>query len=424
MSFKLIKNATIIDPNSTHHNMVRDILIENGTIAEISESINSKNNYLIIEEDNLHICPGLMDFSVDFSDPGNEQKETIMSGSKAAISGGFTAIGLQPTDSPARDNKGAIKYCTDSGNELGINVYPFGALSKGLEGNQLAEMYDMNKAGALAFTDYKRPLTHAGLLSRALLYAKNFNGMIISFPYDNSISPNGQMHEGEISTNLGLEGIPSLAEELYVNRDISINKYNSGRLHFNIISCKESISEIASAKSENENISCGTSIYHLIFDDGMLDGFNSEFKLLPPLRSKKDRNALLAAVKGGTIDIITSDHQAHEKEITEVEFAIAPFGCIGTQIAFPLALTYLQDFLGLDGIVQSMAINPRTVLQTEVPIIKEGHTADITLFNPTEKWEFNKENNLSLSDNTPVMNTELTGKVIGTILKNKFHSNN
>ena len=157
MSFKLIKNATIIDPNSTHHNKIRDILIENGTIAEISESINSKNNYLIIEEANLHICPGLMDFSVDFSDPGNEQKETITSGSKAAISGGFTAIGLQPTDSPARDNKGAIKYCTDSGNELGINVYPFGALSKGLEGNQLAEMYDMNKVGALAFTDYKRP---------------------------------------------------------------------------------------------------------------------------------------------------------------------------------------------------------------------------------------------------------------------------
>ena len=424
MSSILIKKATIIDPNSTQNNKVRDIHIENGIVKNIQTKIElSGKGHTIISEKNLHVCPGLMDFSVDFSEPGDEQKETIISGCKAALAGGFTAVGVQPTNTPARDNKSAIKFTINSAAELGIKVIPYGALSKGLKGEQLSEMYDMYNAGALAFTDFLKPVQHSGLLSRALLYAKNFNGMIISFPYDNTISPNGQMHEGETSTLLGLEGIPSLTEELYVDRDIAINKYNEGRLHFNIISCKNSVDSIAKAKKDKDEISCGTSIYHLIFDDKMLEGFNKDFKTLPPLRSSEERNALLEAVKNGTIDVITSNHQPHEKEITEVEFAIAPFGVIGTQIAFPLALTYLQDYIGLEGIVQSMSINPRTVLQTEVAIIKEGHPADITLFNPTAEWEFNKENNVSLSENTPIMGTKLTGKVIGTILKNKYHSN-
>ena len=423
MSFKLIKSATIIDPNSKYNNQVKDLLIENGIIIKIASEIIQENNCEIISSNNLFVCPGLLDFSVDFSDPGNEQKETIISGSNAALSGGFTAIGLEPTENPARDNKSAIKYCTDFSEEIGINIFPYGAITKNLEGTELAEMYDMHKTGALAFSDSSKPLKNSGLLSRAILYVKNFNGMIISFPYDQTISPNGLMHEGETSTFLGLEGIPSLSEELFVSRDIAINKYNSGRLHFNIISSKGSIEQIKKAKSEKNDISCGTSIYHLIFDDTMLKDFNSDFKILPPLRSNEDRNSLLEAVKDGTIDVITSFHKAHEKEITEVEFSLAPFGCIGTQLAFPLALTYLKDYLGLEQIVQSMSINPRSILKTEIPIIKEGHSAEITLFDPDKKWIFNKESNKSLSENTPLINTEFTGMVIGTIVKNQFHLN-
>ena len=423
MSFKLIKSATIIDPNSKYNNKVKDLLIENGIIIKIASEITGENNCEIISSNNLFICPGLLDFSVDFSDPGNEQKETIISGSNAALSGGFTAIGLEPTENPARDNKSAIKYCTDFSEEIGINIFPYGAITKNLEGTELAEMYDMYKTGALAFSDSNKPLKNSGLLSRAILYVKNFNGMIISFPYDQTISPNGLMHEGETSTFLGLEGIPSLSEELFVSRDIAINKYNSGRLHFNIISSKGSIEQIKKAKSEKNDISCGTSIYHLIFDDTMLKDFNSDFKILPPLRSNEDRNSLLEAVKDGTIDVITSFHKPHEKEITEVEFSLVPFGCIGTQLAFPLALTYLKDYLGLEQIVQSMSINPRSILKTEIPIIKEGHSAEITLFDPDKKWIFNKESNKSLSENTPLINTEFTGMVIGTIVKNQFHLN-
>ena len=423
MSFKLIKSATIIDPNSKYNNQVKDLLIENGIIIKIASEIIQENNCEIISSNNLFVCPGLLDFSVDFSDPGNEQKETIISGSNAALSGGFTAVGLEPTENPARDNKSAIKYCTDFSEEIGINIFPYGAITKNLEGTELAEMYDMYKTGALAFSDSSKPLKNSGLLSRAILYVKNFNGMIISFPYDQTISPNGLMHEGETSTFLGLEGIPSLSEELFVSRDIAINKYNSGRLHFNIISSKGSIEQIKKAKSEKIDISCGTSIYHLIFDDTMLKDFNSDFKILPPLRSNEDRNSLLEAVKDGTIDVITSFHKAHEKEITEVEFSLVPFGCIGTQLAFPLALTYLKDYLGLEQIVQSMSINPRSILKTEIPIIKEGHSAEITLFDPDKKWIFNKESNKSLSENTPLINTEFTGMVIGTIIKNQFHLN-
>ena len=423
MSFKLIKSATIIDPNSKYNNQVKDLLIENGIIIKIASEIIQENNCEIISSNNLFVCPGLLDFSVDFSDPGNEQKETIISGSNAALSGGFTAVGLEPTENPARDNKSAIKYCTDFSEEIGINIFPYGAITKNLEGTELAEMYDMYKTGALAFSDSSKPLKNSGLLSRAILYVKNFNGMIISFPYDQTISPNGLMHEGETSTFLGLEGIPSLSEELFVSRDIAINKYNSGRLHFNIISSKGSIEQIKKAKSEKIDISCGTSIYHLIFDDTMLKDFNSDFKILPPLRSNEDRNSLLEAVKDGTIDVITSFHKPHEKEITEVEFSLVPFGCIGTQLAFPLALTYLKDYLGLEQIVQSMSINPRSILKTEIPIIKEGHSAEITLFDPDKKWIFNKESNKSLSENTPLINTEFTGMVIGTIVKNQFHLN-
>ena len=425
MSSILIKKATIIDPNSAHNNTIKDVLIENGIITSIGNKITPKNKKTkCIEQDNLHLCPGLMDFSVDFGEPGNEQKETLDSGCKAAIAGGFTAVGLQPTSEPPRDNKSAIHFCINSVMNNGINIIPYGALSKGLEGKQLAEMYDMYTAGALAFTDYLNPVEHGGLLSRGLLYAKNFNGMVISFPHDKSISPKGMMHEGKTSTILGVEAIPSLCEELFVKRDIEINKYNNGRLHFNIISTKKSIQSIADAKKDKQQVSCGTSIHHLLFDDEMLDGFNKDFKHLPPLRTKEDRNSLLKAVKNGSIDVITSYHQPNEKEISEVEFAIAPFGSIGTQLAFPLALTHLVDFIGLEGIVKCMSINPRSILQTEIPIIKENHSANITIFNPTKKWTFNKSDNLSLSENTPFFGTELKGAVIGTVLNENYNLNN
>ena len=422
MSSILIKNAIIVDSNSNYNNTKKDILLENGVISSIEDNITDLNAE-IIESDNLHICPGLFDFSVDFPEPGNEQKETLDSGYKSAISGGFTGIGLQPTIDPSRDQKSDILFCINSSKEIGIEVIPYGSLSKDSKGEQLSEMYDMYTVGSLAFTDNTKPVVHGGLFSRALLYAKNFNALIISFPYDKTLAPKGLINEGVVSTKLGLEGIPSLSEELMISRDMMINKYHDGRLHFNIISSKNSVDQVKIAKKTQKKLSCGTSIFHLLFDEGVLDQFDNKFKILPPLRTKEDRNALLEGVKSGVIDVITSYHQPNEKEITEVEFNLSPFGTIGTQICFPLALTYLKDFLGIEKIVQCMSINPRTILQCEVPIIKKGYRANITLFNPEKKWIYDKNNNTSKSENTGLFGTELTGLVIGTIIGTKFHQN-
>ena len=422
MSSLLIKNVNIIDPNSEFNNSKKDILLKNGVIEKIEDNI-EKNNSETVQEDNLHVCPGLFDFSVEFPEPGNEQKETLESGLLSSKSGGFTGVGLQPTYQPSRDKKSEILFCINATKDLGIDVVPYGAISKELKGEQLAEMFDMYNSGALAFSDNMRPVLNSGLFSRALLYAKNFNGLIISFPYEKNISPNGIINEGVVSTKLGLEGIPDLSEELMLNRDLLINKFHDGRLHFNILSSKKSIEHIKAAKKTQNNLSCGTSIFHLLFDDEIIDEFDNRFKILPPLRTKEDRNALLEGVKNGTIDVITSYHQPNEKETTNVEFSLSPFGSIGTQVCFPLALTYLKEYIGLEKIVQCMSINPRTILQYEVPIIKVGYTANMTLFNPDKKWTYNKDNNTSMSENTGLFGTELHGFVHGTIHESNYHKN-
>ena len=422
MSSLLIKNVNIIDPNSDFNNSKKDILLKNGLIVKIEDNI-EVNNLDTVQEENLHVCPGLFDFSVDFPDPGNEQKETLESGLFSSKSGGFTGVGLQPTYKPARDKKSEILFCKNTTKDFGIDVVPFGAISKELKGEQLAEMFDMYNAGALAFSDNMRPVHNSGLFSRALLYVKNFNGLIISFPYEEKISPNGLINEGVVSTKLGLEGIPDLSEELMVNRDILINRYQKGRLHFNILSSKKSLKQIEVAKKTQNNLSCGTSIFHLLFDDEIIDQFDNRFKILPPFRTKEDRNALLEGVKNGTIDVITSYHQPNEKEITNVEFSLSPFGSIGTQVCFPLALTYLKEYIGLEKIVQCMSINPRTILQYEVPIIKEGYEANMTLFDPDKKWIYDKNNNTSMSENTGLFGSELNGFVHGTIHKSNYHKN-
>ena len=417
----LVKKVTVIDPNSPFNKKKVDILISNGTIQEISSKIAPKKGIKIVDIDKGYVCPGLFDFSADFQEPGNEQRETISSGIEAAKNGGFTGIGLQPTLHPARDTLSEISYCKEKSNGTPMEIFPYGTISKNGDGEELSEMYDMYTGGALAFTDHLKPVQHAGLMSRALLYAKNFNGLVISNPYDKSISPTGQMNEGIISTTMGLNGIPSIAEELQVNRDLTLTKYNEGKIHFNVISCKESVLRIADSKNDKLNVSCGTSIYHLIFNDEDLQNFSADFKMLPPLRTKEDQIALIEGIKKGIIDVITSNHQPYENEIREVEFPISPMGCIGTQIAFPMALTYLLDELDLETIVKTMSINPRTILQTDVPVIKEGFMANLTLFDTHTEWEFDKSTNSSLSENTPMFDTTLKGKVHGTILGNYFH---
>ena len=418
----IIKNVKIIDPNSSNNNQSKDILINNGMIEKIGNKIQDESA-TIIQHKGLHVCPGLFDMNVDFGEPGYEHKETLISGCNAAQHGGFTGIGLVPNCTPERDNNSAIEFSINKTEDHLVDVFPMGTVTKGRNGEELAEMYDMKQSGAIAFYDGKKPIKNTGVLSRALLYSNNFNGLLFSFPYDQSISSNGQMNEGVESTKLGMEGLPSLSEEIQISRDLYLAAYNNAKIHFSTISCCSSVPMIMEAKANQLKVSAGVAIHNLILTDKKTEDFDSNYKVMPPLRTEEDNKTLIEGLKAGIIDVITSDHTPQDPESKIVEFGSAEFGIIGTQTAFPLAVTHLKKTLGLESIVTKMSINPRTILQLEVPIIEKGFKANLTLFNPSEKWTFTKDNNQSISNNSPFFDMDLNCKVIGTINGKKVFIN-
>lgn len=419
----VLKKVTIIDPNSPFNKQTKDLLIENGMIVNVDSNIKAPSDAFIIEEKGLHVCPGLFDLIVDFGEPGFEHKETLETGCNAAMHGGFTGVGLSPNSEPPIDNKSAVEFCINKTANHLVDLFPIGAISKGLRGEELSEMYDLKSSGAVAYFDGKKTTTSAGLMARALLYTKNFNGLVFSFPYDSSLSTNGQMNESIESTKLGLKGIPSIAEELQLSRDLFLTSYNEAKIHFTTISSQATVPMLLEAKQNNINVSSSVAIHNLILTDDSLREFDSNYKVIPPLRTKEDKQALIEGLKSGVIDVITSDHTPQDIESKKMEFSIADFGIIGTQTAFPLAVTHLSKPLGLEEIVVKMAINPRTILQLDIPIINKGFQANITLFNPNKEFIFTKENNQSLSENSPFLDSDLTCKVVGVINGEKYHLN-
>ena len=410
----LIKGATVIDPNSSFNGKTTDVFIEDGIIKNIGKNL-SESADKVIEEKNLHISPGLMDMHAEFCEPGLEYKEDLISGANAAAKGGFTSVAIMPNTTPTRSSKTDIEFVKSKTKNHIVDVLPIGALSHNLEGKELAEIFDMKQAGAVAFSDNKKAIKSSGLMSRALLYAKNFGGLVISFANDESLSHNGQMHEGEVSTTLGLEGIPTLSEELQISRDLFLTSYNEAKIHFSTISTVNAVTMINEAKSEGLNVTCEIAAHQIALTDKELIGFDSNYKTLPPLREDIDTEALIEGLKDGTIDIIVSDHTPQDIECKQKEFGLAEFGIIGLQTAFPIACTHLVKHIGLEGIIQKMAINPRTLLQLDIPVIEKEFTANITLFDPTQKWTLTKEIIVSKSTNTPFIGTEFTGKVLGII---------
>ena len=410
----LIKAAKVIDPNSSFNGKTVDVYIEEGVIKNIGENL-SETADKVIEQENLHISPGLMDMHAEFCEPGLEYKEDLISGANAAAKGGFTAVAIMPNTTPTRSSKTDIEFVKSKTQNHIVDVLPIGALSHNLEGKELAEMFDMRQAGAIAFSDNKKAIKNSGLMSRALLYAKNFDGLVISFANDESLSHNGQMHEGEVSTTLGLESIPTLSEELQISRDLFLTSYNESKIHFSTISTANTVAMIKEAKNEGINVTAEIAAHQIALTDKELIGFDSNYKTLPPLREDIDTEALIEGLKDGTIDMIVSDHTPQDIECKQKEFGLAEFGIIGLQTAFPIACTYLEKHIGLEGIIQKMAINPRTILQLDVPVIKKDFNANITLFNPTQKWTLTKEMIVSKSKNTPFIGTEFTGKILGII---------
>jgi dihydroorotase len=415
----LIKSATIIDPNSPFNQQVADILIKNGNITEIASSINAEAE--IFDAAGKQLSPGFFDLNCNIGELGLETKEDLQTGTKAAAAGGFTGIALMPNTQPPVHSKAEVEYLFNRAKNNLVDVYPLGALSHKREGKDLAEMYDMYLSGARAFTDGNRPVQDAGLMERALLYTKGFEALVFSYPEDTAIAGKAKVNEGEMSTLLGMKGIPSLAEELMIARDLYLAEYTGSKIHFSTISTARSVELIRDARKKGLQVTCDVAAHHLVLTDDALAGFDSLYKVKPPLRTHNDVNALIKGLKDNTIDAIVSQHTPHEIEFKDVEFEVAEYGIIGFQTAFSLAL---KAGLAIDVIIQKLAINPRTILNVEVPVIAAGQKANLVVFDQDAEWTYTRENNRSKSYNSPYIGQNLKGQVLLTCNNNHLYKSN
>lgn len=408
MTQVILKQAKIIDASSPFHNQVMDIKIENGTITQIEKEITATSGFEVVNIPNLHVSKGWMDSSVSFGEPGYEDRETIENGLKVAAKSGFTAVALQPNSNPTIENQAQVRFVLDRAKNQATTLYPIGALTKGSEGTDLAELFDMKNAGAIAFGDYKKALQNANLQKIALQYVQDFDGMVLAFCQDSTLKGVGIANEGVMSTKLGMKGIPALAEELQVARNLFLLEYTGGKLHIPTISTQGSIKLIKEAKAKGLQVTCSVAVHNLVLNDEVLMGFDTRYKVLPPLREEATRKALIEAVLDGTIDCITSDHNPLDIEHKKLEFDLAKDGTIGLESAFGTLLTILP----LEVVVEKLNAN-KLVFNIENPSIATENKANISIFTTEDDWTFEKENILSKSKNSAFLGQKMKGKAIG-----------
>jgi dihydroorotase len=416
----LIKSATIINTSSPFNGKTVDILIEKGIIKKIAASIKNTEKVQEIKAKDLHVSIGWFDLRANFCDPGFEHKEDLNSGLKAAAKGGFTGVLVMPSTNPTTDTKGGIEYIINKTKNNIVTAYPAGALSVKCEGNEMAEMYDMHSAGAVAFTDNKKSVNNPGLLTRAMLYNQSFNGLVMDFPNDKHLFNNGQINEGITSTRLGLKGIPAIAEELMVIRDLFLAEYCNASIHLTNITTKKSVQLIKEAKAKGLKVTADTNSYHLLLDETELETFDSNLKVLPPLRTKEDIKALIKGIKEGVIDVVCSDHTPQDIENKQCEFDHAKFGIINLQTSFAAMNTALNGKITLAELVATITTNPRNILKLDVPKLEVGEPANLTLFSPTTPTTLETSDIVSKSKNTPLVGKKLLGKVYGIVNQNKL----
>lgn len=404
----IIRNATIIDPYGEHHNKKIDLKIVGNTIEKLGTNLSSEKNVEEISLENLHVSKGWFDSSVSLGEPGFEDRETISNGLTVAAKSGFTSIALQSNSFPVIDNQSQVRFVKGKARDSAVDLFPIGALTKNSEGVDLAELFDMKNAGAIAFGDYGKNVSNANLLKIGLQYVQDFNGLVIAFSQDEKIKGNGVVHEGIVSTRLGLKGIPTLAEELIVARNLFLLEYTGGKLHIPTISSAKSIELIREAKSKGLKVSCSVAVHHLVFTDEKLEGFDTRVKVSPPLRDEATRKALIQGVLDDTIDMITTDHNPIDIEHKKMEFDLAKDGTIGLESAFGALLKVLP----LEVLIKKFT-HGKSIFGIKNSEIKEGSIANLTFFNPHAEWTFGKENILSKSKNSAFIGEKMIGKVYG-----------
>jgi dihydroorotase len=399
--------------------------IDKGKITYIKEyglDITIPTNYKKLDCEGAFVSVGWCDMRAFVPEPGMEHRETLLSASKAASLGGFTQVAILPNTKPTLENKESVYFLEQENKKINSNKFTkveflaIAALTHNTEGQEMTQMYDLHKAGAVAFSDGLKNISHTGVLMRALQYTQAFDGLVMQLPFDKNLS-NGHMHEGVTSTKLGLKGLPSIAEEMMIQRDLEILRYTGGKIHFSTISTARSVDLIRNAKKEGLNVTCDMAAYQLSFLDEDLAKdnfiFDTFLKVFPPLRTQNDANALLVGLKDDTIDVIVSNHIPHDEEAKKLEFDLADFGMINFQTAFAAIRKQTESDLSLEKLIQKITTNPRQILKLKQPQLKEGEKTNLTVFYPNEEWTFTKEMNVSKSKNSPFINLQnnLKGKV-------------
>lgn len=410
----LLKDVTVIDTASPFHQQQVDVFIQKGFVAEVGTIDRSADQ--TITQEGLHLSPGFTDIFAHFCDPGFEFRETLETGMKTAAFGGYTDVFLLPNTAPVVQQKAGVEYMVQRSKPGPVRLHPIGAITKGAEGKDLAEMYDMHQSGAVAFSDGLCPVQSSGILLKALQYVKAIDKTIIQLPDDQSITGHGLMNEGIVSTRLGLPGKPAIAEELMINRDVELARYTASKLHFTGVSTAKGIACIRKAKEEGLPVSCSVTPAHLFFTDEDLQGYDTNLKLSPPLRSATDREALREAMLDGTVDCIASHHLPHHTDHKVVEFEYAKNGMIALETAFAVVRTALPS-LSLERLTELFSIAPRRLFGLPVPSLAKNAEAVFTLFLPHQAWK--PERFASKSGNTPFTGMTLSGIPYGIIRQDK-----
>ncbi|WP_299213500.1 dihydroorotase [uncultured Dokdonia sp.] len=411
----LIKAATIIDSTSSHHGTTVDIRIKYGKIRLIGQNLSQEKGEQLIQIENLFVSQGWFDSSVSIGQPGYEERETIDNGLTVAAKSGFTGVAINPNTYPILDTSADITFVSKMGEGHATSIFPIGALTRNSESVDLAELYDMQQSGAVAFGDYQRAITNPNLLKIALQYAQGFQGLVLSFPQEDKIAGTGKMNEGVTSTGIGLKGIPAIAESLHIARDLHILEYTGGKLHIPTISTAASVALIKEAKNKGLDVSCSVAIHNLFYTDKALLDFNTNYKVVPPLRAQEDVDALIAGIKDGTIDMVTSDHNPLDIERKQVEFDNATFGTISQEATFGALLTLVSEKKA----VQLLTNGRKRFTQSSFPIEKNTK-ANLTLFTTKGSYVFSESDILSKSKNACFLGAKLKGNVFGIIANQKI----